>query len=116
MSRRYAAPGDRLQIEIPAGGNDETGALLKSMTVMQDSIREMMSRETTLRRSAENRLADALETSREGVILVAPDGLHVVVANFSLRDFFSRRGVAGQRRLFADALQLIQSQLAVASH
>ena len=42
------------------------------MTVMQDNIREMMTRETTLRRSAESRLSDALETSREGVILVAP--------------------------------------------
>jgi len=74
-----AAVADRiakgqLQTEIPAGGNDETGALLKSMTVMQDSIREMMARETSLRLSAENRLADALETSREGVILVSSDG------------------------------------------
>ncbi len=41
------------------------------MTVMQDSIREAMTREKELRRSAENRLVDALETSREGVMLVA---------------------------------------------
>ena len=63
-----------LQTTIPAGGADETGALLKSMTVMQDSIREAMAREKALRRSAENRLVDALETSREGMMLVAPDG------------------------------------------
>ena len=62
------------------------------MTVMQDNIRDMMTRETGLRLSAENRLADALETSREGVILVAPDG-RIVLANSALRDFFppSRR-------------------------
>ncbi len=52
----------QLQTPIPPGGADETGALLRSMTVMQDNIREMMARETALRRSAENRLSDALET------------------------------------------------------
>jgi len=113
-----AAVADRiakgqLQTEIPAGGNDETGALLKSMTVMQDSIREMMARETSLRLSAENRLADALETSREGVILVSSDG-RIVLANSSLRDFFP--AIAGSLvsgASFADALRLIQTQLAV---
>jgi signal transduction histidine kinase/HAMP domain-containing protein len=113
-----AAVADRiakgqLQTAIPAGGNDETGALLKSMTVMQDSIREMMARETSLRLSAENRLADALETSREGVILVSPDG-RIVLANSSLRDFFPV--IAGSLvggAPFADALRLIQTQLAV---
>ena len=55
-----------LQTQIPESGRDETGTLLKSMKVMQTNIREMMTRETMLRRSAENRLADALETSREG--------------------------------------------------
>jgi signal transduction histidine kinase/HAMP domain-containing protein len=112
-----AAVADRiakgeLQTAIPPGGWDETGALLKSMTVMQDSIRGMMTRETGLRLSAENRLADALETSREGVILVAPDG-RIVLANSSLRGFFP--AIAGSLvsgTAFADALGLIQSQLA----
>jgi signal transduction histidine kinase len=115
-----AAVADRiaqgqLQTEIPAGGGDETGALLRSMTVMQDSIRAMMSRETALRLSAENRLADALETSREGVILVAPDG-HIVLANSALRDFFPAIAaslVSGQ--MFSEALRLIQTQLAITS-
>jgi signal transduction histidine kinase len=113
-----AAVADRiargeLQTIIPAGGNDETGALLKSMTVMQDSIREMMSRETSLRLSAENRLADALETSREGVILIAPDG-RIMLANSSLREFFPAIAtslVSGT--MFSEALHLIQSQLKV---
>ena len=57
------------------------------MTVMQDNIREAMTREKELRRSAENRLVDALETSREGVMLVAPDG-KIVMSNSTLRGFF----------------------------
>jgi signal transduction histidine kinase len=113
-----AAVADRiakgeLQTEIPSGGADETGALLKSMTVMQDNIRGMMTRETSLRLSAENRLADALETSREGVILAAADG-RIVLANSALRDFFPAIAaslVSGA--VFAEALRLIQSQLAV---
>jgi signal transduction histidine kinase/HAMP domain-containing protein len=101
-----------LQTPIPAGGADETGALLKSMTVMQDNIREMMTRETMMRRSAENRLADALETSREGVILVSPRG-DIVLANSTLREFFP--GIASSLTTgtsFRDALGLIQTQLA----
>jgi two-component system cell cycle sensor histidine kinase PleC len=75
----------------------------------------MMTRETSLRLSAENRLADALETSREGVILVAPDG-RIVLANSSLREFFP--AIAGSLvsgAVFADALRLIQSQLSVSA-
>ena len=80
------------------------------MTVMQDNIRAMMARETKLRRSAESRLSDALETSREGVILVA-DGV-IVLANWQLREFFpaiADRLVSGTD--FSEALDLIQKQL-----
>ena len=106
-----------LQTPIPVGGGDETGALLNSLTVMQANIRQMMNREQSLRRSAENRLVDALETSREGVMLVAADGA-VVMANSTLRDFFP----AIRERLtpgvgFDAALSLIQGQLvATANH
>ena len=104
-----------LQTPIPQGGPDETGALLGSMTVMQDNIREMMTREKELRRSAENRLADALETSREGVMLVGPDG-HIVMANSTLREFFpaiADRLTPGMS--FDTALGLIQGQLSSAA-
>ncbi|HXS06321.1 MAG TPA: ATP-binding protein [Rhizomicrobium sp.] len=103
--------GGELQTPIPAGGADETGTLLKSMTVMQDNIREMMTQEKSLRHSAESRLSDALETSREGVILVASDGA-IVLANRQLHDFFpaiADRLVSGTP--FPDALRLIQRQL-----
>jgi len=101
-----------LQTQIPKGGVDETGALLNSMTVMQDNIREAMTREKELRRSAENRLVDALETSREGVMLVAPDG-QIVMSNSTLRGFFpaiAYQLMPGTK--FDTALELIQSQLA----
>ncbi len=103
--------GGELGTTIPHGGEDETGALLKSMTVMQDNIREAMTREKELRRSAENRLVDALETSREGVMLVAPDG-KIVMSNSTLRGFFP--SIAYKLMpgiLFETALALIQSQL-----
>jgi signal transduction histidine kinase len=72
---------------IPQAGQDETGILLNSMTVMQDSIRTMMEREKARAESAETRLAQAIETTREGVILVGPDG-RVLLANKSVKDFF----------------------------
>jgi signal transduction histidine kinase/HAMP domain-containing protein len=114
--RAAASVADRiakgeLQTTIPEGGADETGALLRSMTVMQDNIREAMTREKTLRRSAENRLMDALETSQEGVMLIAPDG-KIVMSNSTLRSFFpaiSHQLIPGTK--FDTALQQIQGQL-----
>ena len=115
--RAAASVADRiahgeLETTIPEGGADETGALLNSMTVMQDNIREAMTREKELRRSAENRLVDALETSREGVMLVDPDG-KVVMSNSTLRGFFpaiAYRLMPGTG--FDTAIALIQGQLA----
>jgi signal transduction histidine kinase/HAMP domain-containing protein len=79
--------GGELTTPIPDGGKDETGALLRSMTVMQDSIRVMMERETAQRRSAQTRLIDALESSREGMMLVDPAG-RIVIANSQMASFF----------------------------
>jgi signal transduction histidine kinase/HAMP domain-containing protein len=99
LTRRIARPlaqaasvadriaGGEFETPIPAGGQDETGTLLRSMTVMQDSIRGMMERETRRAASAEVRLTDALETSNEGVMLVNADGV-VAVLNSRLRSFF----------------------------
>jgi signal transduction histidine kinase/HAMP domain-containing protein len=78
----------QFEAPIPEGGEDETGVLLRSMTVMQDSIREMVARETARAASAEVRLADALETSDEGVILVTAGG-HIAIANSRMRSYFS---------------------------
>jgi two-component system cell cycle sensor histidine kinase PleC len=90
--REAAAIADRIaagemQAPIPEGGRDETGLLLRSMTVMQDNIRIMVEREKAQRRSAQSRLIDALETSREAIILVDSEN-RIVIANSQLANFF----------------------------
>ena len=99
LARRIARPlsqaasvadriaGGEFETPIPAGGQDETGTLLRSMTAMQENIRAMMARETQRAASAEVRLTDALETSDEGVMLVNAEG-YVAVLNSRLRSFF----------------------------
>jgi len=87
-----AAVADRVaagefETPIPVGGSDETGILLRSMTVMQDNIRGMVEREKARAASAEGRLADALETSDEGVMLVGSDN-KLVIVNSRFRAFF----------------------------
>jgi signal transduction histidine kinase/HAMP domain-containing protein len=79
--------GGELDTPIPSGGQDETGTLLRSMTVMQDNIRVMVEREKARRRSAQNRLVEALETSREAIALVDSAG-RIVIANTQLSRFF----------------------------
>jgi diguanylate cyclase (GGDEF)-like protein len=60
----------KLDTVVPKGGADELGGLLDAMGVMRDNIRAMMEREVAQRRSAQARLADALESSQEGVVVV----------------------------------------------
>jgi diguanylate cyclase (GGDEF)-like protein/PAS domain S-box-containing protein len=71
---------------IPRGGADELGALLSSMSTMRDNIKMMMDREVAQRRSAQARLADALESSREGIVVVDAAG-QVALANSQAADF-----------------------------
>ena len=72
--------GGDLDGAIPVGSPDELGALLGAMTTMRDNIRAKVAREVEQRRSAQARLLDAVEGSREGIMLVQRDG-HVAVAN-----------------------------------
>jgi len=90
--RAAAAIADRiaageLQAPIPQGGRDETGLLLRSMAVMQQNIRDMVEREQAQRRSAQNRLIEALESSHEAVVLVDAED-RIVIANTQLANFF----------------------------
>jgi signal transduction histidine kinase/HAMP domain-containing protein len=104
--------GGELETPIPPGGTDETGTLLRSMTVMQDNLRIMMERETAQRRSAQSRLVDAVESSREGMVLVDAEG-RIVLANSQLARFFpvvAPHVVVGAD--FAAAFQTVGSQLA----
>ena len=79
------AAGD-LSGTMPAGGADEVGTLLAAMGVMRDNIRHAMEREVAQRISAEDQLADALETSREGIVVVDEAG-RVTLTNSQADDY-----------------------------
>jgi nitrogen fixation/metabolism regulation signal transduction histidine kinase len=76
----------QLDGDIPRGSADELGALLAAMRVMRENIRVMMQSEVTQRRSAQARLADALESSCEGVVVVDNEG-RIALANRQAADF-----------------------------
>ncbi|MGH6741813.1 MAG: PAS-domain containing protein, partial [Bradyrhizobium sp.] len=78
--------GGKLDVEIPEGSADEIGDLLSSMKVMRDNIKAMMDREVAQRRTAQTRLADALESSQEGVVVVDADD-HIALANAQAASF-----------------------------
>jgi signal transduction histidine kinase/HAMP domain-containing protein len=103
--------GGELETPIPAGGKDETGLLLKSMRVMQISIRKMMQHEKALRASAEIRLIEALESSTDGVVVSGPKG-NVVVANSQLGTFFPlTAGNVTSGSDYGDALDVVEVEL-----
>jgi diguanylate cyclase (GGDEF)-like protein len=105
VAERIAA--GKLDVAVPKGGADELGVLLASMGVMRDNIKAMMDREVEQRRSAQSRLADALENSQEGVIVVdADDG--IVLANAQAVDLL---GV--EPRLLKPGTQLAQLEPAL---
>jgi diguanylate cyclase (GGDEF)-like protein len=78
----------RLDGTIPPGHGDELGELLAAMAAMRDNIRTMMQREVAQRRSAQSLLADALESSDEGIAVVDASG-HIVLANRQLANFLA---------------------------
>lgn len=82
---RSIADGD-LNTDIPKGGGDELGTLLSAMGRMRDNIRAMVDREVAQRRSAQVRLSDALENSREGVVLLDNDG-QITLSNSRASEF-----------------------------
>ncbi|WP_249164296.1 EAL domain-containing protein [Bradyrhizobium jicamae] len=82
---RRIADGD-LNANIPEGGGDELGTLLTAMETMRDNIRTMVNREVSQRQSAQARLSDALENSREGVVLLDADG-QIALANSRASEF-----------------------------
>ncbi len=84
VAERIAA--GKLDVAVPKGGADELGALLAAMGTMRDNIKAMMDREVEQRRSAQARLADALENSQEGVVVVDAND-DIVLANARAADF-----------------------------
>ncbi|SEB85558.1 PAS domain S-box-containing protein/diguanylate cyclase (GGDEF) domain-containing protein [Rhizobiales bacterium GAS188] len=75
-----------LDTVIQPGGADELGALLGAMEIMRNNIAAMMEREVAQRRSAQTRLADALESSREGLVVVDAEG-RIALANSQAAEF-----------------------------
>ncbi len=84
VAKRIAA--GKLDVAVPKGGADELGALLASMGTMRDNIKAMTEREVEQRRSAQARLADALENSQEGVVVVDAND-DIVLANAQAAEF-----------------------------
>lgn len=84
---RSIAAGE-LDVNIPKGGADELGTLIAAMSMMRDNIKDMVGREIAQRRSAQARLTDALENSREGVVLLRPDG-KIAMANSRSSEFLT---------------------------
>jgi diguanylate cyclase (GGDEF)-like protein len=74
---------------IPEGGADELGALLAAMGVMRDKIARMVEREIAERRFAQARLADALEGSREGVVVIDSEN-RIALANSQAANFLGQ--------------------------
>lgn len=64
---------------MPHAGKDELGQLLVATELMRARVQAMVEAEVEERRSAQNRLVDALEGSREGVVLVDNVGRLVLV-------------------------------------
>ncbi|WP_342109436.1 EAL domain-containing protein [Methylobacterium sp. SI9] len=83
----------RLDDRIPAGGRDELGSLLRSMAAMRDNIQAMMAREVSQRRRAEALVTDALQSSREAVVVVDAAG-RIALANAQAQRFFNGLGEA----------------------
>ena len=77
----------RLDGTIPRGSSDELGDLLRAMAVMRDNIKSMMGREVEMRRTAQIRLAEALESSSEGIVVINAEG-RVALANSQANKFF----------------------------
>ncbi len=88
ITRQVAAASDvarcvaqgQLDGPMPQGGPDELGALINSLATMRESLRGMMQREVSQRRSAQGRLLDAMESSHEGIVVVNRDG-RIALAN-----------------------------------
>jgi len=79
-----------LNVEIPAGGRDELGGLLRAMARMRDDIRAMVESERAGNRSAQNRLVDVLEGLNEGIALVGVDH-RLIISNGQFAALFPRR-------------------------
>jgi len=79
--------GGDYDVAIPLGRTDETGLLLKSMSVMQTNIRNFMARERNEKEMAKDYLAAALINSKDAILMTNAHGT-VTIANERVKTLF----------------------------
>lgn len=72
---------------IPQGRRDETGQLLQSMMVMQNSIRNLVARERNEKTLAIGHLTAALANSKDAILIANAQGI-IIVANAQISTMF----------------------------
>ena len=77
--------GGDLDVAVPTGRSDELGALFEAMEWVRRSIKASMGREVTMRESAQMQLANALEHSAEGVVVIDASA-RIALANAQAAD------------------------------
>ncbi len=98
--------GGDLDVAVPSSRSDELGDLLRSMEEMRRGIKASMGREIALRRSAQMRLANALEHSCDGVVVVDAER-RIALANGQAADLL--RAISSSVTVGCDARPLIAS-------
>jgi diguanylate cyclase (GGDEF)-like protein len=88
VARKIA--GGKLDVTVPTGGAGELAALLAAMELMRGNIKLSIQSEVSQRRSAQTRLADALESSCEGIVVVDAAS-KIVLANSQVATFLAGR-------------------------
>ncbi len=97
---RQIAAGN-LQGDPPVHGRDEIGELIGAMVSMRGEIAAMVGEQVVLREQGQARVAEALEGSREGVIIVDPHGT-IQIANGRALDYL---GILPGRNFAGASLQ-----------
>ncbi len=76
-----------LDLALPDGGSSELGQLFAATELMRGRVQAMVDLEVEDRRTAQNRLVDALECSVEGIVLVDSTG-RLLVVNSQMACFY----------------------------
>jgi len=76
-----------LDLALPDGGSSELGQLFAAAELMRGRVQAMVELGVEDRRTAQNRLVDALESSDEGFVLVDSTG-HLVIVNSQMARFY----------------------------
>ncbi len=76
-----------LDLALPDGGSSELGQLFAAAELMRSRVQAIVELEVEERRSAQNRLVAALESSSEGIVLVDSAG-RLVIVNSQMARFF----------------------------